>query len=188
MTMAVRDPVESANFCVKHLDCTEIEVPDPALVARGIKWVRLPGENHSYSPSGELHFIPCNADRDIGMLGACDKNNDGKFSSDEIGMLNAEWWMKLQDDADEGMSVWTVFANTHCAWYVADLTNIVLKLKAAKVPFFGPTLRGDGVVQLYVEIPFLHYVEIDSNVYDATKTGLPPRPWSEVAPPKTPGS
>ena len=44
-----------------------------------------------------------------------------------------------------------------------------------------PTLRLDGVYQLYVELPYLHYLEVDSNVYDASKTGRPARPWAEVA-------
>jgi hypothetical protein len=36
------------------------------------------------------------------------------------------------------------------------------------------------VYQLYVEVPFHHYVEIDSNVYDAAKTGVEAKSWDEA--------
>ena len=82
---------------------------------------------------------------------------------------------------DGDMKTWTVYANTHCAWCVEDLTPVVLSLQRASVPFFGPTLRADGVKQLYLEVPSHHYIEIDSNVYDASVTGVAARPWNEVA-------
>ena len=50
-TFAVRDPSESVAFCVKYLGCVEIRVPDPGLVQRGIRWVRLP--QGSYDVGGE---------------------------------------------------------------------------------------------------------------------------------------
>ena len=41
--------------------------------------------------------------------------------------------------------------------------------------------RSDGVFQLYLELPYLHYLEIDSLVYDEKKTGLAARGWDRVA-------
>ena len=55
------------------------------------------------------------------------------------------------------------------------------RLQADAKPFFGPTRRADGVYQLYVELPYLHYLEVDSLVYRAERTGRPARPWTEVA-------
>ena len=79
------------------------------------------------------------------------------------------------------MKSWTVFCNTHVAWYTRDLTPIVAALQRDGRPFFGPTLRADGVKQLYVELPFHHYLEIDSNVYHYEEHGLPrPKPWAEI--------
>ena len=78
--------------------------------------------------------------------------------------------------------------NTHCAWCVDDLTPVVAALEIDSKPFFGPVRRGvatstpssvrrvpftqvrraDGVFQLYVELPYHHYLEIDSLTFHGT--------------------
>ena len=75
-TFAVRDPSESVAFCVKYLGCAEIAVPDPGLVARGIRWARLPGGTRA-APASEFHFIPWGVDSDTGLMGGIDTNGDG---------------------------------------------------------------------------------------------------------------
>ena len=67
------------------------------------------------------------------------------------------------------------------------LPQLVLILIAAgsadqppPAPFFGPTQRADGVFQLYLELPYLHYLEVDSKRYDARVTGRPAKPWAEA--------
>jgi len=177
MTLAVSKPAESVAFCVDHLGCVEVPVPDRHLAERGIAWVRLPGGEGA----GELHFIPAHIDQDLGVRGGIDLNNDGMVSGEELVPITQAWFKTLIDALDENMKTWTVFMNTHCAWCVDDLTPVVLSLQKAGVPFFGPTLRADGVRQLYVEVPTHHYVEIDSNAYDESATGIAARPWSEVA-------
>ena len=179
-TFAVRDPAESVAFCVKYLHCTEIAVPDPGLVARGIRWARLPGGTRA-APASEFHFIPWDDDADTGLVGGVDLDGDGIVSGDEIVPITQKWMASLIDQADGDMKIWSVYANTHVGWAVADLTPIVLAFQADRVPFFGPTRRADGVYQLYVELPYLHYLEVDSLVYRAERTGRPARPWTEVA-------
>ena len=78
------------------------------------------------------------------------------------------------------MRAWTVFCNTHCAWSVSDLTPVVAALELDSKPFFGPVKRADGVFQLYLELPYLHYLEVDSKRYDARVTGRPAKPWAEA--------
>ena len=121
-TFAVRDPGESIDFCVKYLDCTEIPVPDPGLVARGIRWCRLPGgeseclgrrgftANH---PTSEFHFIPWGQDQDLGLMGGVDRDGDGIVSGDEMQPLTQKFIAELIDNADGDMKVWSVYANTH---------------------------------------------------------------------------
>ena len=55
-----------------------------------------------------------------------------------------------------------------------------MALRDGGVPFFGPTRRADGVFQLYFELPYLHYLEVDSTTYRDERTGVPARPWSEL--------
>ena len=83
-TFSVRDPDESCAFCCKYLGTVEIPVPDPALRARGIRWVRLPGGKSECRmrrgarwitlteelPTSELHFIPWGVDQDTGLHAA----------------------------------------------------------------------------------------------------------------------
>lgn len=193
-TFSVRDPAESCAFCVKYLACSEIPVPDPALIKRGVRWVRLPGGESSCSvqrglstvrlterlPPSEFHFIPWGQDAELSLMGGIDRNGDGVVSGDEMQPITQKFIAELIDASDGDMKVWSVFCNTHIGWCVAELTSMVLALKADGVPFFGPTRRADGVYQLYVELPYLHYLEIDSLQYDDAQTGIEARPWSEV--------
>jgi hypothetical protein len=147
MTLAVRNPAESVAFATKFLDCAELPVPDEGLSARGVRWVRLPGGS-PMCPAGELHFIPSDVDQDLGLRGGVDLNNDGVVSGDELVPISQAWFKQLVDECDEGMETWTVFANTHVGWFVDDLTPLVTRLAEAKVCFFGPVQRADGVVQV----------------------------------------
>lgn len=171
MTLAVADPAESAAFCIAYLQCTEREVPDPALSRRGIKWVCLPGQ---VGVAGELHFIPCNIDKDLELLGGVDLNNDGVVSGDELVTLTQQWFKNMVDQLDEDMKVWTVYCNTHCAWYVEDLTPVVLSLQKGGVPFFGPTLRADGVHQVAVPLTALAPHPIPVHLLGGNTQSLPP--------------
>ena len=84
------------------------------------------------------------------------------------------------DAADDDMRAWTVFCNTHCAWCVDDLTPVVAALEIDSKPFFGPVRRGDGVYQLYVELPYHHYLEIDSLTFKGTVGTPAARAWAEA--------
>jgi len=148
MTLVVRDTNESEAFAVDVLGCERIVCPDKALHARGIRWVRLPGKsqkNHEYN--GELHFIPI---------------------SEGTPEQRRHWLehKRFMDAQDRDMQMWACAMNTHVGFSVDDLSPIVAKLQQRRQPFFGPTLRADGVYQLYVELPYHHYIEIDSRVYD----------------------
>jgi hypothetical protein len=70
--------------------------------------------------------------------------------------------------------------NTHCAWCVADLTKIVAALEIDSKPFFGPVKRADGVFQLYVELPYHHYLEIDSLTFHGTVGTPSARAWADA--------
>jgi hypothetical protein len=177
MTMAVVNPDLTAEFLIKYLGCHELEVPDPALRARGIRWVRVASPEPGFIP-GEIHLVPAGVDRDIDARGGLDTNNDGIVSGVEMQDVNFSTINQWIKSVDNNMKSWTVYMNTHCGWYVDDLTPIVLKLQKHGIPFFGPTRRADGVVQLYVRVPSYHYVEIDSVVYDSDRTGITPIPWS----------
>lgn len=180
-TFAVRDPEESAAFCVRYLDATRLRVPDPDLEARGIQWVRLPqGEDERY-PASEFHFVPWSNDYDTGKRGGVDLNGDGIVSEDEMVDIDQQFIASLVDGADQDMAVWSVYANTHVAWCVAELTSVARRLLEDGVPFFGPTRRADGVYQLYVELPYLHYLEVDSLVYDGEVAGKPAVGWGDLA-------
>ena len=82
--------------------------------------------------------------------------------------------------ADDDMRAWTVFCNTHCAWSVSDLTPIVAALEIDSKPFFGPVRRADGVFQLYVELPYHHYLEIDSLTFKGTVGTPSAQAWADV--------
>ncbi|CAH0369348.1 unnamed protein product [Pelagomonas calceolata] len=84
------------------------------------------------------------------------------------------------DEADDDMRAWTVFCNTHCAWSVDDLTPVVAALEIDSKPFFGPVRRADGVFQLYVELPYHHYLEIDSLTFNGTVGTPSARAWADV--------
>ena len=47
-------------------------------------------------------------------------------------------------------------------------------------PFFGPVRRADGVFQLYVELPYHHYLEIDSLTFHGTVGTPSARAWADV--------
>ena len=194
-TFSVRDPAESCEFCCKYLDCEEIEVPDPGLVARGIRWVKLPGGQSECRvksgdgaqnitadhPTSEFHFIPWGAgDADSVLMGGIDIDGDGIVSGDEMMPITQKFIAELIDSVDGDMKVWSVYANTHVGWCVADLTPMVERLQRDGVPFFGPTRRADGVFQLYLELPYHHFLEVDSLEYDETRTGVGAKPWTEV--------
>jgi len=93
------------------------------------------------------------------VSGGVDLNNDGVVAGDELVPLTMQWFKSLVDQLDGDMQVWTIYMNTHCAWCVDDLTPTVRSLQQAGVPFFGPTMRADGVYQLYLELPAHHYVD-----------------------------
>uniref|UniRef100_A0A7S2CAY1 Uncharacterized protein n=1 Tax=Haptolina brevifila TaxID=156173 RepID=A0A7S2CAY1_9EUKA len=120
-------------------------------------------------------------DKELSVSGGVDLNNDGVVAGDELVPLTMQWFKSLVDQLDGDMQVWTIYMNTHCAWCVDDLTPTVRSLQQAGVPFFGPTMRADGVYQLYLELPAHHYVEVDSVVYNESAAGRPARPWNEVA-------
>ena len=67
------------------------------------------------------------------------------------------------------MAVWSVYANTHIAWCVDELTSVVTRLQQDGVKFFGPTRRADGVFQLYVELPYLHYIPLHYPTHSITQ-------------------
>mgnify|MGYP006883838844 CR=1 FL=1 len=62
----------------------------------------------------------------------------------------------------------------------AELTGVVGKLLEDGVPFFGPTRRADGVFQLYVELPYHHYLEIDSLTFNGTVGTPSATAWADV--------
>ena len=70
--------------------------------------------------------------------------------------------------------------NTHCAWSVDDLTPVVAALEVDSKPFFGPVKRADGVFQLYVELPYHHYLEIDSLTFKGTVGTPSARAWADA--------
>ena len=43
----------------------------------------------------------------------------------------------------------------------------------------GPTLRADGIYQLYVPLPYLHIVEVDAMAYDAKQTRVASLRWGD---------
>ena len=63
---------------------------------------------------------------------------------------------------------------------VADLTPVVAALEIDSKPFFGPVRRADGVFQLYVELPYHHYLEIDSLTFHGTVGTPSARAWADV--------
>lgn len=178
-TFSVRDPEESAAFCERYLHAVRIPVPDASLEARGIRWVRLAGGAPGV-PAAEFHFVPWDQDCDTGRRGGIDLNGDGIVDESEMVELDQRFIASLIDAADQDMAVWSVYANTHIAWCVDELTSVVTRLQQDGVKFFGPTRRADGVFQLYVELPYLHYIEIDSLVYDEKATGRAARGWDRV--------
>ena len=174
MTLAVRDPAESVAFCEKYLGCQEIAVSDATLCSRGIKWVRL-GNNQG---DGELHFVGCG--RDKSLRGGIDLDGDGVVSKEEMRSITEATLQEWIDEVDDDMNAWTVFCNTHCAWSVDDLTPIVAALELDSKPFFGPLKRADGVFQLYVELPYHHYLEIDSLTFNGTVGTPSAKAWADV--------
>jgi len=148
MTLVVRDTEESEKFCIDVLGCERIVCPDGALHKRGIRWVRLPGtSNRNPELNSELHFIPIS-----------------EGTPEQI----RHWTdhKKFMDDQDRDMQAWTCAMNTHVGFSVDDLTPVVAKLQQRRTPFFGPMLRADGVYQLYIELPYHHYLEVDARKYD----------------------
>ena len=65
-------------------------------------------------------------------------------------------------------------------WTVDDLTPVVAALEIDSKPFFGPVKRADGVFQLYVELPYHHYLEIDSLTFHGTVGTPSARAWADV--------
>ena len=121
-------------------------------------------------------------------------------SKDEMSPITEATIQEWIDEVDDDMRAWTVFCNTHCAWSVDDLTPIVAALEIDSKPFFGPVRRGvatstpssvrrvpftqvrraDGVFQLYVELPYHHYLEIDSLTFHGTVGTPSARAWADV--------
>ena len=60
------------------------------------------------------------------------------------------------------------------------LTPIVAALELDSEPFFGPVRRADGVLQLYVELPYHHYLEIDSLTFKGTVGTPSARAWADA--------
>ena len=126
-------------------------------------------------------------------------DGDGVVSKEEMAEITETTLQEWIDEADDDMNAWTVFCNTHCAWSVDDLTPIVAALEIDAKPFFGPVHRGvatsmppmrrvpftqvrraDGVFQLYVELPYHHYLEIDSLTFNGTVGTPSAQAWADV--------
>ena len=73
---------------------------------------------HTRSPARST-FIPADVDKDLGLKGGVDLNNDGVVSGEELVPITMGWFKKMVDGVDGDMKIWTVFMNTHCAWCVA---------------------------------------------------------------------
>ena len=175
-TFAVRDPGESVRFCIKYLGASEIAVPDGTLRSHGIRWVRLLA-GAGGPPASELHFVPWSFGSASSLRGGVDLDGDGVVSGDELVPMDAQLVASVVEAGAGNMTEWSALLNTHVGWAVADLTPVVLALQRDGVPFYGPTQRADGVFQLYLPLPHLHIVEVDSTVYDARRTGVAPRAW-----------
>ena len=118
--------------------------------------------------------------RRSGRRGGIDLDGDGVVSKEEMGPITEATIQSWIDEVDDDMRAWTVFCNTHCAWSVDDLTPIVAALEIDSKPFFGPVRRADGVFQLYVELPYHHYLEIDSLTFHGTVGTPSARAWADV--------
>ena len=116
----------------------------------------------------------------VALRGGIDVNGDGVVSKEEMGPITEATLQEWIDEADDDMRAWTVFCNTHCGWCVDDLTPLVAALEIDAKPFFGPVKRADGVFQLYVELPYHHYLEIDSLTFHGTVGTPSARAWADV--------
>lgn len=134
MTFSSLDANKSADFCINILGMEKMDIPDPAL-AKGRSWVKFP-ENGL-----EIHFV----------------DSKNRYGYDEI-----QEFYKTADKLDQNMTVFTPFLDNHGAILVNDLTPYLNKLKANDIPYLGPVRRADGVYQLYIKIPGLTYLELDS--------------------------
>ena len=63
---------------------------------------------------------------------------------------------------------------------VVGRTPVVAALEIDSKPFFGPVKRADGVFQLYVELPYHHYLEIDSLTFNGTVGTPAAQAWADV--------
>ena len=142
----------------------------------------------------------CGRDKSLALSGGIDLDGDGVVSKEEMGPITEATLQEWIDDADDDMRAWTVFCagpassmasastpstrlragNTHCAWCVDDLTPVVAALEVDSKPFFGPVKRADGVFQLYVELPYHHYLEIDSLTFHGTVGTPSARAWADA--------
>ena len=142
----------------------------------------------------------CGRDKSLALRGGIDLDGDGVVSKEEMGPITEHTIQEWIDEVDDDMRAWTVFCNTHCAWSVDDLTPVVAALEIDSKPFFGPVRRGvatstpssvrrvpftqvrraDGVFQLYVELPYHHYLEIDSLTFHGTVGTPSARAWADV--------
>ena len=114
--------------------------PDPALAARGIRWVRF-----TKGGEAELHFVPpftLNHHRTL------------------VGMAR---------DEDVQNPLASQFYENHVGLYVPDLTKVTLNVLKHKFQS-NMNRRSDGLYQLYVNIPgALDFLEIDSLTFDSQK-------------------
>ena len=122
----------------------------------------------------------CGKDKSLALRGGIDVHGDGVVSKDEMKPITEATIQEWVDEADDDMRAWTVFCNTHCAWSVDDLTPVVAALELGSKPFFGPVKRADGVFQLYVELPYHHYLEIDSLTFKGTVGTTSARAWADA--------
>ena len=113
---------------------------DPALAARGIRWVRF-----KEGGEAELHFVP------------------------PFHLKHHRTLVGITQDEDISNPLASQFYENHIGLYVPDLTSVTFNVLKHKFKH-NMNRRSDGLYQLYVDIPgALDYLEIDSLVFDIKK-------------------
>lgn len=120
----------------------EIETPpDKALSKRNIKWVRF-----KHGSRAELHFV------------------------EPYNLKHSKLLKTLVQEEDHQSPLETQLFENHVGIYVPDLTNIILNLLSIHPVPYIVTMRGDGLYQLYIDIPYaIDYLEVDSSILDIDK-------------------